>query len=855
MGYQKSKHVETAQKYLHQGKIAQAISEYIVVLKHEPKDQVTLMTVGDLYVRQGETFQALEYFERLAQIYLTDGFLTKAIAIYKKITKLAPEEIRPFERLADLYVQQGVMSEARPLYLQMAEMHQRANRPAQAAGLLRKLLDAEPDNPRVQSRLADILKGMGQSADAAAALRQAAESLTRRGDNSEALGFIERALQIDSADSASIALKARLLIANGKQREAEAMLRSLPDTENGGETSKLLVDLYLDANEITRAGELAQKIFERDPKQFHIVQRVADALLNRNETEHALPMLKVICQPALSGGEHEAISDLVNRAAEALPGRIEPRELLVEIYRHTSDSFRLPDALVRLAEAYEEANQIESAVQVYVQFLERDPANENVRRKRESLEARLGQNVSSNEPKTEFAPPEMATSAQPDTVLSPEAELDEETQLFVNQTITDVDLYSSYGLTEKAVELLELVLQRVPRHTGALERLLDVNLGLNDQEKTVQLAARLEQVYEQNGDKAGAERFADLRRRFERAAPQPSAVQELPARAEPQPSVSTSQPTSAPIEFDIPVVEAAAVEEASLERTQASDGSEAESAVHEVDLSEEWAALASQTEVVDSKQENGQVASSEETIQVAMGLDLGDTKPQAAQTPVQEIIPKNVEISPADPDALSKEIDAALSFSSAKPVLPLAPEKTTKSRPADIRKPASSVSPSTPTSPAAKKSDTTGPLGNLLEELRADLEDDSNNEDPETHYNLGVAYREMGLLDEAISEFQRAARKHDDGVPFHYAMQCFTLLAVAFIEKGQPAIAVNWYEKALQLPGLEPQTVLALRYDLGVSQEMAGDMDAAQKSFLQVYGTNIDYRDVAERLASITRAR
>src|SRR3972149_3054480 len=98
MAYQKSKHVEAAQKYLHQGKIAQAVAEYLVVLKYEPKDQITLMTVGDLFVRQGETFQALEYFERLAQIYLADGFLTKAIAIYKKIAKLAPEETRPVER-------------------------------------------------------------------------------------------------------------------------------------------------------------------------------------------------------------------------------------------------------------------------------------------------------------------------------------------------------------------------------------------------------------------------------------------------------------------------------------------------------------------------------------------------------------------------------------------------------------------------------------------------------------------------------------------------------------------------------------------------------------------------------------
>jgi tetratricopeptide (TPR) repeat protein len=151
MAYSKIKNAEAAQKLLHQGKTAQAIAEYLNILKHEPKDQITLMTVGDLYVRQGETFQALEYFERLAQIFLADGFVTKAIAIYKKIAKLAPEENRPVERLAELYIQQGVLSEARPIYLQLAEMHQRAGRHPQAAALLRKLLDAEPENLRCRT--------------------------------------------------------------------------------------------------------------------------------------------------------------------------------------------------------------------------------------------------------------------------------------------------------------------------------------------------------------------------------------------------------------------------------------------------------------------------------------------------------------------------------------------------------------------------------------------------------------------------------------------------------------------------------------------------------------------------------
>src|SRR6185437_4719337 len=146
--------------------------------------------------------------------------------------------------------------------------------------------------------------------------------------------------------------------------------------------------------------------------------------------------------------------------------------------------------------------------------------------------------------------------------------------------------------------------------------------------------------------------------------------------------------------------------------------------------------------------------------------------------------------------------------------------------------------------------DSSDPLGGIFDEFRDEVGDVPAGEDLETHYNHGIAYREMGLIEEAISEFQKVA-KGNNGQAFRYAMQCCTLLGLAFMEKGEPAIAAMWYERALQTPGLDQESILALRYDLGVAQELGGDMAAARKSFSQVYGMNIDYRDVAERLTSL----
>jgi len=141
----------------------------------------------------------------------------------------------------------------------------------------------------------------------------------------------------------------------------------------------------------------------------------------------------------------------------------------------------------------------------------------------------------------------------------------------------------------------------------------------------------------------------------------------------------------------------------------------------------------------------------------------------------------------------------------------------------------------------------------VFNEFRQALDELQTEEDPETHYNLGIAYREMGLLEEAISEFQKVAQAHDRGKVFRYAMQCCTLLGLAFMEKGQPEIAAFWYERSLQTPGLDLESILALRYDLGVAQELAGQTEGALKSFQQVYAMNIDYRDVSDRITTLRK--
>ncbi|MBV8052027.1 MAG: hypothetical protein JOZ80_12600, partial [Acidobacteriaceae bacterium] len=168
-------------------------------------------------------------------------------------------------------------------------------------------------------------------------------------------------------------------------------------------------------------------------------------------------------------------------------------------------------------------------------------------------------------------------------------------------------------------------------------------------------------------------------------------------------------------------------------------------------------------------------------------------------------------------------------------------------QPKPIR-PAAPAAPSMSPDPGAQV-DLAGMFGDLKQELEEDSS--STDEDPETHYNLGVAFREMGLLDEAIAELQKVCQAADRGQQLPQIMQTYTWLAQCFLDKGVPEAAIRWYEKALKLPNLDLETRTALHYELGSSYETAGSKNDALQHFMEVYGNNIDYRDVAERVKAL----
>jgi tetratricopeptide (TPR) repeat protein len=133
----------------------------------------------------------------------------------------------------------------------------------------------------------------------------------------------------------------------------------------------------------------------------------------------------------------------------------------------------------------------------------------------------------------------------------------------------------------------------------------------------------------------------------------------------------------------------------------------------------------------------------------------------------------------------------------------------------------------------------------LLKEFQKGVREQLDEKDYETHYNLGIAYKEMELHDEAIQEFRLAARDPNRTVA------CASLLGHCFLAKGDAEGAVREFLAGLEVKGYPREAYHSLRYDLAVAYETQGNLLRAVESFEVLQAENARFRDVAARLQAL----
>lgn len=139
------------------------------------------------------------------------------------------------------------------------------------------------------------------------------------------------------------------------------------------------------------------------------------------------------------------------------------------------------------------------------------------------------------------------------------------------------------------------------------------------------------------------------------------------------------------------------------------------------------------------------------------------------------------------------------------------------------------------------------PLDEIPVKAKKGIKTEVEVEDPESHYNLGIAYKEMGLLDDAVIEFDKAM-----GEP-SLAVACLTLKGICLVEKGALARAEETFRSALERPGLTDAERMGLHYELGLLYEGCNRPKEALDNFQEVAVTDLFFRNAGEKVRVLRR--
>jgi tetratricopeptide (TPR) repeat protein len=136
----------------------------------------------------------------------------------------------------------------------------------------------------------------------------------------------------------------------------------------------------------------------------------------------------------------------------------------------------------------------------------------------------------------------------------------------------------------------------------------------------------------------------------------------------------------------------------------------------------------------------------------------------------------------------------------------------------------------------------------MLEKFKAGVAANVDDEDFDSHYDLGVAYKEMGLIDEAVAEFQKALRGATQRI------RAYEALGQCFIERNEHDVAITVLGRALREPGMEDEDLIGVLYLLGFASEGSKKARDAAAYYQRVFAIDIDFRDVSKRLKQMAKA-
>lgn len=837
MSLDRTKVLEAAQKHLAKGNYDKAIAEFRKLVEADPSDVRTWLKIGDLYTRKGARREAIETYARVAATYGEQGFFLKAVAVYKQILKLDPTRLDVQLKLAAQYESLELTSDALATYEHVAAGYARSGDIERALATLAKMTEIDPENIPIRIKYAEALSKAGRTSEAADAFESGAALLKAQGRIDDFIKVAER-LQFHRPEDVKL--------------------------------SRELAALYIERNDPKRALSKLQLCFKADPKDVGTLELLAQAFNQLGQLPKTMSVYREVARIHQEANRPEERARTLRKMLELDPGDAEARQALASMGSVRRDIAPPASAVVepsrsavRTSEPAPEIVEIEEEEDLDelegVEDLE--VIEEEILVEEEVIE----EDVTAEEP-VAAAPSSESRSVPPD--VQREAQ--------IARLLTECDVFMRYGLKQKVMEQLRAVLEIEPAHVEARERLKDLYLA---QGQVAQAIGELMTLADLLAEEESAAAILYLREVVALDPAHPDANARLGAMG-----ASVAPPGVVAADDDVLFLdEGAPVDEPDVLVTD-----ETESAAYvESDVAPVTAAPS--LEGMEDEPPTGSQArpaipppSGGSGLKVPRPMDLlAPMSPEefeevplrpsspgqlAADVARRSIAPGEVEeiLDEADfflAQGLFDEARASLSDAlSNHPGHPLIEEKLREvtalagSPPAAAEPVANDQSFELAEKLAEELDAEIAPVpagGDVLDveevfaQFKKGVEQQVGMEDSETHFDLGIAYKEMGLLDDAINEFRLCVRN-----PQRVCI-AETMIGLCHIEKGDVTEAIAHFKKGLYAETKTDREELGLYFELGNAYDLLHDPKEAIYYYQKVQKRDPTFRDVGRRIRAL----
>jgi tetratricopeptide (TPR) repeat protein len=536
-GFNKQKVLSAAEKYVQQGKMQNAISEYEKILKADPKDLTVTNTVGDLYSRLGEVDKATECFKSVGDAYATQGFTVKAIAMYKKISKLKPS-LESVLKLAELYTQQGLFNDARAQYLQVADEFLKSGELDNAVRIFQKILEMDPENTAMRIRLAEVYVRLGKKNDAWQIFSAAAETMRSKGNLNGAEEVLQRMLTLDPGNSYALLMQGRNLLEAGDAEAAIESLRKVPDLDSNPEGLRDLLKAYLKTGRLSDAGTLASKLLTVH-NDLASISTFADALMQAGQYENALQVYDQHSDRLLAED-----SDKVLKNLHSVIGHVRDNpaslEKLLDLFQKAGESTHITEVIELLAHASVQSGDLVRARDLYQRLATMEPGNPLHMNNYQQVVSQIGGGSGATLITAEEAA--VIVDELEATAPSIHQHYSDAVALAVRSALTDAELFISYNMPAKALGPLMAALPQAPTDLRLNQRLAALHTRAARFAEAGVCCRTLQNIYHEAGYPDEATRYGELADRYEDRSTLPALADSASAHA-----ASHAEATATPI--------------------------------------------------------------------------------------------------------------------------------------------------------------------------------------------------------------------------------------------------------------------------------------------------------------------